>query len=93
MSVRERRIYLISKDKTPRIYTLPLPAITAGDQTGKARVARNAARYSGQFAKLEATDADAWRERKFAASLLLTPTGLDFSAGDGMAVVLSLIHI
>ncbi len=93
VSVRERRIYLISKDKTPRIYTLPLPTITAGDQTGKARVTRNAARYAGQLAKLQATDDDAWWERTFAASLLLTPTGLDFSAGDRMAVVSNYRHV
>jgi len=89
VSIRERKIYLISKDKAPRIYTLPLPTINDSDLTNKAQVAK----YAGQLAELQATDDDAWWERAFAAGLLLTPTGLDFSAGDRMAVVSNYRHV
>jgi len=89
VSVREKKIYLVSKDKTPNIYTLPLPAIADGELTRNVRVARNV----GQLAELQSTDDDAWWERTFARSLLLTPTALDFSSGDRMAVVSNYRHV
>ena len=89
VSARERKIYLISKDDATNIYTLSLPGIVSGDQTSSTQVARK----TGVLAELKSTDDDAWWERTFAGSLLLTPTSLDFSADDRMAVVANYRHV
>ena len=88
VSAREGKIYLISKDKTASIYTLSLPDFT-NDSVSSTQVAGKA----GQLAELRSTSDDAWWERTFAGSLLLTPTGLDFSTDDRVAVVSNYRHV
>jgi len=97
VSARERKIYLISKEKTAAVYTLPLPelighGLSGGAVEGSSDTLQVAGKV-GQLAELKSTRDDAWWERMFAQSLLLTPTGLDFSADDRMAVVSNYRHV
>ena len=97
VSVGEKKIYLISKEKTATIYSLQLPELIADDlATGPADDSNNTLQVAGkvgQLAELKSTHDDAWWERMFARSLLLTPTALDFSADDRMAVVSNYRHV
>ena len=89
VSVREKKIYLISKGGTSSVYTLPLVDIGGVGSTRSTQVARRA----GQLAELPPTTDDVWWERQFAAGVLLTPTALDISADDQMAVVSNYRHV
>ncbi len=89
VSVRERIVYLISKNAgKPKIYALPLDIglnkLSGDKQTPAGPVL---ARLIGRMDSLSWTDEDRWIEKRLAARILLSATSMDISSDDRLAVI------
>jgi len=83
VSVGEKAVYLIGKDsKAASIYTIPLNAS-----------GRTVALKVGALAELPTSDENKWWERMFASRILMSPTALDISSDDRLAVVSNYRHV
>ena len=86
VSVTEKTILLVAKDAaSSNIYSLPLSFAKTAPELS---VAKNA----GQMASLFQTSEDRWWELAVAKRLLFSPTAIDISADDRLAVVANYRH-
>ena len=86
VSLSDKTILLVSKDAAgANIYSLPLSFSKSGSDLSIARKA-------GQMARLFQTSDDHWWELALARRLLFSPTAMDISADDRLAVVANYRH-